>query len=244
MSGLQTRREEDILILTLDRPKAANALDEATHDGLVAGLATAIADPALRGVVLTAAGEKIFSAGADLKQYADLDPRVAGTRRRATLVRTCLAILDFPKPLVVAVQGKAIGAGFMLAALADEVVASETAEFRMPEIALDMPSPLGFAILAARAGLPTARRLVQSGAPVDAEGAFVLGLIDGIAEAEHLVDSALARVRALAAQPAAAYAANKAWINREPRRAVELSTAEAERLHAARHAETEGRDAD
>lgn len=244
MSGLKTRREGEILVLTLDRPKAANALDEPTHDGIVAGLASAIADPGLRGVVLTAAGEKIFSAGADLKQFADLDPHLAGTRRRATLVRTCLAILDFPKPLVVAVQGKAIGAGFMLAALADEVVAAETAEFRMPEIALDMPSPLGFAILAARAGLPTARRLVQGGAPIDAEGAFILSLIDGIVPMDDLEASALARVGALAAQPAAAYAANKRWINREPRRAVVEATEEAERLHAARHAGRETRDAD
>jgi enoyl-CoA hydratase/carnithine racemase len=244
MSGLRTSRADEVLVLTLDRPAAANALDDATHDALVTALAAGAADPAVRAAMLTGAGKRVFSAGADLKEHAALDPRSAGDRRRAMLVRTLLAVLDFPKPLVAAIQGKAIGGGCMLALLADEVIACEGAVLRMPEIALDMPSPVGFAILTSRCGMPEARRLVQTGEALDAAGALALGLIDMVVDDGALESAALARAKSLAAQPTYAYGANKTWINRAPRHALEAAAAEAERLHAARYPRPEGLHAD
>jgi enoyl-CoA hydratase/carnithine racemase len=233
MSVLLTRRDGDVLIATINRPDAANALNAPVLDALVAALADGATDDAIRAVVITATGDRVFSAGADLKEYAELDRASAGSRRRATLARALLAVVDFPKPLVVALQGKAIGAGCMLSQVADAAIAAEGAELRMPEVALDMPSPLGVAILAWRAGLVAARYLVQTGAPVDAAGALALGMIDAVVARDALEAQALERTRA--AHGGYAYRVNKAWINRDLRRAMTEATAEAERLHQARH---------
>ena len=235
MSALLTHRDDDVLVATINRPEAANALNAAVLDGLVAALADAVSDATIRAVVVTATGDRIFSAGADLKEYAELDRAQAGSRRRATLSRALLAVVDFPKPLVVAIQGKAIGAGCMLAQIADAAIAVDGAELRMPEIALDMPSPLGVAILAWRGGVVTARDLIQTGASLDAAGALARGLLDAVVGRDALVAQALERVRALAAHGGDAYRANKAWINRDLRRVMTEATEEAERLHQARH---------
>jgi enoyl-CoA hydratase/carnithine racemase len=226
---LETRTDE-LLVLTLNRPAAANALDSALQGALVAALAAAAGDADIRAVVLTAAGERNFSAGADLKEWAELERGVASRKRRALLRRTLLAVLDFPKPLVAAVQGRALGAGCMLALLADEVVAVDTAQLGLPEIKLGMPTPLGFAVAAARAGSAVARRLVQTGAPLAAGEALAHGLIDEVTDTARLAAAAQARGRALAGLPGHAYRANKSWINRALRAQVEAAVAEADRL--------------
>jgi len=231
MTVLLERRDGGIAVLTLNRPAAANALDSALHRALVAALARAAAEGDVRGVVLGAAGERVFSAGADLKEFAELDPTEAGRGRRALLVGTLLALAAFPKPLVAMVQGKAVGAGAMLAVLADEIVAAETASFSLPEIRLGMPSPLGYEIVAARTGARFARRMVQTGESVDAALALAVGLADEIVPAAALAGRATERARSLAEAPAAAFAANKAWIERPVRAAIERAAAEAARLH-------------
>jgi len=231
MTVLLERRDGGIAVLTLNRPAAANALDAALHGALVAALASAAAEGDVRGVVLTAAGERVFSAGADLKEFAELDPAEAGRRRRRLLVETLLALAAFPTPLVAMVQAKAVGAGVMLAALADEIVASESASFSLPEIRLGMPSPLGYEIVAARTGGRFARRMVQTGESVDAALALAVGLADALVPAAALAARATERARALAEVPAAAFAANKAWIERRVRAAIESAAAEAARLH-------------
>jgi len=136
---------------------------------------------------------------------------MASARRRALLVRTLEALIDFPKPLVAAVQAQALGAGLMFVALADEVVAVDGARFGMPEIQHGMPSPIGLAILAPRIGVRAAERLVQLGAPLDAAQAHRLGLVDEIAAAERLKDRAIERARALGSLDGRAFSINKAF---------------------------------
>ena len=211
MNGLAIERIESTLVLTLDRPERANAVNEAIHDGLVAQLESAAREEGVRAAILAAAGEKCFCAGADLKEFSGLDPATASARRRALLVRTLEALIDFPKPLVAAVQAQALGAGLMFVALADEVVAVDGARFGMPEIQHGMPSPIGMAILAARTGARAAERLVQLGAPLDAAQAHQLGLVDEIAAAGRLKDRAIERARALGALDGRAFSINKAF---------------------------------
>ena len=129
---LLVARDGDVLVLTLNRPGKANAMSEAMQDELVHQLEQANQDAGVRAVLIDAAGERVFSAGADLKEFAELDPEVAARRRRELLVRTLVCAIEFRKALVVAVQAKALGAGCMLALLADEVVMADTAEFGMP----------------------------------------------------------------------------------------------------------------
>ena len=152
MSAVTARRESDVLLLTINRPDAANAIDAAVGDGLAAHLRDAAADDAIAAVVLTGAGSRVFSAGADLKNPAGLAPLALAEQRGAVLSGVLHAVLSFPKPLVAAVNGAAIGAGAMLALLADQVIAAETARFALPEIDHAMPTPIGLAILSDLAG--------------------------------------------------------------------------------------------
>ena len=209
MSELLVRREEGVLVVTLNRPEKANALNETIYAGLVDVLKEQEKDEGIRAVVLASAGEKAFSAGADLKQFAEDGPATAGAKRRALLVRTLEAFIDFPKPLVAALQAQALGAGLMLAALADEVVAAEGAKLGMPEMKHGMPSPIGIAILVSRMGRRAAERLVQSGEPVSAAQGTQLGLVDCVVSLHQLEKHSLERAGALGALSARAFAVNK-----------------------------------
>jgi enoyl-CoA hydratase/carnithine racemase len=115
--------------LTLDRPQAANAMNRALHEALVAALDAAARDGAVRAILLAGAGGRVFSAGADLRE--DLGPETRPLRR-ALLMRSLLAVLDTPKPLIAVIRGKAVGGGAMLALLADEVLMERGASFSMP----------------------------------------------------------------------------------------------------------------
>lgn len=221
MNELVSHVEGDVLVLTFNRPAKANALNEALQDALVAKLA----DPhlAAKAVVLAAMGERVWSAGADLKEFSELEPAVAAKRRRALLKRTLEAVARFRKPLVAAVQGKALGAGAMIALLADELVMAKGAQLGLPEIRHGMPTPVGYAIVAARAGMPVARRMVQDGEPVGTE------LADAVCDAEALRERALERARKLAAHAGHAYETNKAYINAPLLAAIEAAFAAADR---------------
>ncbi len=219
MSEVLAERDGDVLVLTLNRPEKANAMNEAMQRLFVEHLVNSKE----KAVLLTAAGAKIFSAGADLKEFSELERGVAAKRRRALLQRTLEAILDFPKPLVAAVQGKALGAGAMLGLLADELVMAETAELGLPEIKHGIPTPVGYAIVAARAGMAVARRMVQDGETIG------VGLADFVSDAGQLKDKALERARILSALPADAYRINKQFINAPLKAALAVAFSAADR---------------
>ena len=213
-TGLGSERNGDVLCLTFERPKAANALNAALQGALVDALTRAAADDTVKAVLLGAAGDRVFSAGADLKEYSERPHAEAGALRRALLRASLLALADFPKPLVCAVRGKAIGGGLMLALLADEVHAAEGAQFSLPEIRIGIPTPVGATLVAARAGRPAAIRLTQGGEAMEGGAALSCGLIDGLHAGDALEAAALARAQALARLDLTAYAHNKRWINR------------------------------
>jgi enoyl-CoA hydratase/carnithine racemase len=227
---LLTAQDGAVLVLTMNRPEKANAMNQAMHQALVSGLEAAGRDTGVRAVLLCASGSKVFSAGADLKEFAELERRVGARNRRALLMRTLYAALDCPKPLVAAVQAKALGAGCMLALLADEVILADTAEFGMPEIMHGMPTPVGVAILAARGGMSVTRQMVQSGAPIDARRAHEMGLADGLVNFSSLQVNSMERARALAALSGPAFEANKKFINAPLKAALQAAFAEADRM--------------
>jgi enoyl-CoA hydratase/carnithine racemase len=220
MSEVLAELDGEVLVLTLNRPEKANAMNEAMQKSFVEHLLNSSA----RAVVVAASGSRIFSAGADLKEFSELERGVAAKKRRELLQRTLAAVLDFPRPLVAAVQGKALGAGAMLALLADELVMADTAELGLPEIKHGIPTPVGYAIVAARAGMPLARRMVQDGEPV------ATGLADFVCDSSALRHKALERARALASGPEPAYRANKMFINASLKAALLAAFAEAGRL--------------
>ena len=228
MNEVLQERNGAALVLTLNRPEKANAMNEAMHDALLAGLAAAAGDDSVTAVVLAAAGDKVFSAGADLKEFAELERGLGARRRRVLLMHTLNAVLDFPKPLVAAVQGKALGAGCMVAMLADELVMADTAQLGLPEIKHGIPTPVGYVIVAARAGMPIARRMVQGGESIESKDCLALGLADEIAG--NVREKSLERAKALAKHSGPSFAANKKFMNASLRAAMHAAFAEADRL--------------
>jgi enoyl-CoA hydratase/carnithine racemase len=224
MNELVSHAEGDLLVLAFNRPAKANALNEALQTALVEKLS----DPhlAAKAVVLTAMGERVWSAGADLKEFSELERGVAARKRRALLKRTLEAVARFRKPLVAAVQGKALGAGAMIALLADELVMAEGAELGLPEIHHGIPTPVGYAIVAARAGMPMARRMVQDGEPIGAKEAVAFHLADDVSM--NVRARAMERAKKLAAASGPAYETNKAFINAPLLAAIEAAFAAAD----------------
>lgn len=221
--------------LTLNRPQAANALSRPLQDALVAALQDAAGDHAVRGVLITGAGGRVFSAGADLREDLGLPLLEAKKLRRALLLRSILAVLDCPKPVVAMVRGKCVGGGAMLALMADEVILETGASVSMPEIALAMPSPLGITIIQARGGRQAAHRLMQANRPIDAATALACGIADDVQDDVALDATAAARAAALGALDHAAYATNKAWLNGPLRARIIAAAAAAEAAHSQVH---------
>jgi len=217
MSEVLVEKLEGVLVLTLNRPDKANAMNEAMQNALVGQLKGS--EP----IVLTASGSKIFSAGADLKEFSEIDRGVAAKKRRGLLKRTLEAILDYPAPFVAAVEGKAIGGGCMLAMLADELVMAEAAELSLPEIRHGIPTPVGYAIVERRYGAPLARRMVQGGETAGAP------LADFVFDSSSVKQKAVERAKLLAGG-GAAFQVNKRFINASMRAALGAAFDEADKV--------------
>lgn len=205
-SGLRSESREGVLWLVLDRPKV-NALNATLERALIAALTAAAMDDAVRAVVLSSANDRIFSAGADLKEA--IEPAL----RAQLLLEALIAIAACPKPVVACVAGKAIGAGAMMVLLADEVVCGPGGELSLPEIQHDMPTPIGAAVVAARGNHAMVQKLVQAGEALGAEDALAATLIAQVAPTDALPAAAQSRAARLGALPARSYAGNKSWIN-------------------------------
>jgi enoyl-CoA hydratase/carnithine racemase len=208
--------------LTLNRPRVANAIDTALADALAGELSAAADDDAVRAVVLTGAGSRAFCAGVDIKA-----PDEPEQRRRN--LRTCSwAVLDFPKPLVAAINGVASGGGCMLALLADVRVVTDTSVFVLPEIDLGIPTYVGLEIVRGLTGDALALDLVLSGRRLSATEAARWNLAE--ATSDDLTVAAEARAVALAAKPAQTYRVCKAFVNQRRRAAIEDATETGARL--------------
>ena len=168
-----SRPADGVTLIVIARPEARNALRTRTLAEIAAVLTAAADDAAARAVVITG-GVKHFAAGADLKEMAPLDAIGVLTHERP---RHWRAIQSFPKPLVAAVCGYALGAGCELALACDLVVAGSNAQFGQPEINLGMiPGAGGAARLARTCGKALAMQMVLTGAPIDARAALAAGI--------------------------------------------------------------------
>ncbi len=179
--------------LTLNRPAARNALSTALLGLLADALDAAAADDAIRAVIVTG-GDKVFAAGADIKELATRDAVTALLDAR---VGHWQRFRRFPKPVVAAVCGYALGGGCELAMHADIVVAGEGARFGQPEVNLGVvPGAGGTQRLARIAGQQVAMKLILSGEMISAAEARQCGLV-----AETVPDlEVAARAVALAAK--------------------------------------------
>ncbi|MEI5526720.1 enoyl-CoA hydratase-related protein [Streptomyces brasiliscabiei] len=202
---------EGVGTVRLDRPPM-NALDIATQDRLKE-LAEEAADRAdVRSVVLFG-GDKVFAAGADIKEMQDMDHAAMVARARA-LQDSFSAVARIPKPVVAAVTGYALGGGCELALCADYRIAGENAKLGQPEILLGViPGAGGTQRLSRLVGPSKAKDLIFTGRMVKADEALALGLVDRVVPAEEVYSAAHEWAARLARGPAIALRAAKECVD-------------------------------
>ena len=202
---------DGVATIRLDRPPM-NALDIAVQDRLGELAAEVGRRVDVRAVVLYG-GEKVFAAGADIKEMRDMD-QAAMVARSRDLQDSFTAVARIPKPVVAAVNGYALGGGCELALCADFRIAATNAKLGQPEILLGLiPGAGGTQRLARLVGPSKAKDLIFTGRQVRAEEALAIGLVDRVVAAEEVYDQAHAWATRLAAGPAMALRAAKESID-------------------------------
>jgi len=185
---LVDRSRAGVLLITLNRPDARNALRTGMLREISVALRGAADDDAVRAVVLTG-GEKIFAAGADIKEMARMGPIETLADIRPEYWKTIAA---FPKPLLAAVNGYALGGGCELAMHADIVIAGAGARFGQPEINLGtIPGAGGTQRLIRTVGKALAMKMVLSGEMIDAATALAAGLAAEVVPDEQTIARAM-----------------------------------------------------
>ena len=183
-----TSPKNGVVLIELNRPEKRNALNNATLQALAACLQQMDAEPAIKAVEITG-NEQCFAAGADLNELAQLDVIRIQQDRRPQLWKS---IDEFSKPLIMAVNGYALGAGFELALHGDIVLTGDNAQFALPEIGLGMlPGAGGTQRLARLAGQQLTMRWAMTGEMLDAPAAVQYGLSSQICPAALTVQYAV-----------------------------------------------------
>lgn len=205
-----TERDENVGIVTLNRPNALNALNFHLVSELADALEQFERDESIRCMVITGAGEKAFAAGADIKEMSNkspIDMMLGG-------FEAWQRIKKLHKPLIAAVGGYALGGGCELAMHCDMIVASENARFGQPEILLGViPGAGGTQRLARTIGKFRTMEMVLTGAPISAQEMAAHGLVNRVVpKGEHLTE-ALKLAKTVAAQAPVAVRLAKEAVN-------------------------------
>ena len=227
-SALRVTRNGAVLEVVLDRPPA-NAIDAATSRAMGECFAEFRDDPGLRVAIVTGAGEKLFSAGWDLKEAAqgvppDSDYGIGGFGGLQQLP-------NLNKPVIAAVNGMAVGGGFELALSADLIIAAEHARFALPEARAGTLADAATIKLPRRIPYHVAMDLLFTGRWMDAQEALRLGLLKEVVPGGQLMERARQVAEMLAQGPPLVFAA----IKEVARESETLSEQEALKQVAARH---------
>ncbi|WP_419899476.1 enoyl-CoA hydratase/isomerase family protein [Roseomonas sp. USHLN139] len=221
------RLEDGVLELTLSYPRRRNALAPALREALMAHLEAALSNPECRAIVLAGEGGH-FCAGGDISGMQG----ITGMGGRARLHwghRMIRLLAEGEKPVIAAVEGHAAGAGISVAAACDIVVASRAAVFTCSFNRVGLVPDLGLAwTLQRRMGLGRAKRVMLVGAPMGAEEAATLGLVDQLAEPGQALAAARAMARQIATRAPLSNALAKTLLNRSTGTLAESLAAEAD----------------
>ena len=189
-------KKDSLAWITLNRPNVRNA----QNDDLRAEVLWALEDSRdadnVHIIILTGAGDKAFSAGADISEFPKRMPadilRGKGRKRMTDLLR------EIPKPAIAMVNGLALGGGCELAMACDIIIASENAQFGQPEINVGViPGAGGTQVLPRLVGEKKAKELVFTGAFISAQEALSLGLVNKVVPLEKLRDTVMEMARAM-----------------------------------------------
>ena len=211
-------RRGHVELLTINRPEARNAINRATAEALDAALTSAEADDDVWVVVLTAAGDKAFSAGMDLKAFANGEFPITENGFGGITNR------EFVKPLICAANGSALAGGFEMMISCDMVIAADHAKFGIPEASRGLVAGAGGLIrLPKRVPLTVAYEMALTAEPIDALRAYELGLVNHVVPGEQVLDAAIDLAERIAKNAPLAVRTSK----RIMRRALELSESDA-----------------
>lgn len=179
--------------VTVDRPEKLNALNTDMMERLTAAFGALAQDDELRAVILAGAGDRAWIGGADIAEMAALtSPRMAAVfihRLHAVM----LSVRNLPVPVLAAIGGYCLGGGMELAAACDLRIASERANFGMPEVQVGLPSVIEASLLPGLMGRGRAARLVLTGEVIDARRALEWGFVEEVVAPEEL-DAAAERI--------------------------------------------------
>lgn len=194
--------QNKIAVLTFNRPKALNALNNETLDEVADAVERVKSDDAVRVLVLTGAGEKAFIAGADISGFISMNSlrsRLFAEKGQELSFR----LEQLPKPVIACVNGFALGGGCEIAMSCDFIYASDKARFGQPEVNLGLiPGFGGTQRLSRLIGRAKAKELCMTGEMIDAEQAKNLGLVAKIFSADQLIPETMKIAGLLGSKPA------------------------------------------
>jgi enoyl-CoA hydratase len=182
---------DGIAVLTINRPKQLNALNKLTIEEAHTALKNIEVNDAVGVVVLTGAEEKAFVAGADIKEFADFSIAEGGKLAQEGQELLFDLVEHYPKPVIAAVNGFALGGGLELAMSAHIRIASSNAKMGLPEVSLGViPGYGGTQRLAQLVGKGKANELIFTAGMISAEDAFRCGLVNAVVEQDELMETA------------------------------------------------------
>lgn len=216
MNDILCSTENGVTTLTINRPDKKNSLTLAMYAALSDHLEQAQADAGVRVVVLQG-HPQIFSAGNDIADFLSL----SGAVQDSPITRFLRTIAGFPKPLVAAVSGAAVGVGTTMLLHCDLVYASDTALFSLPFVDLGLcPEAASSLLLPQRIGHQRASAALLLGEPLTAQAALDAGLVNAVLPADQVATVAQAQARKLAAKPLGAVLESKRLIKAGQQQAV------------------------
>lgn len=182
----------EVVVVRLNRPGVMNAMNTRMFLDMRDAWRELRERPALRCVVITGSGLKAFCAGGDLKERNRMKDQ-EWRRQHELIEEALLAVKDFPVPIIAAVEGHAHGGGFELALMCDFIVASEAAEFSLPEVRRGlMPGGGGIQNLIRAAGMRRAKQYLFTGDRLNARQACEWGVVNQVTPAGKALEAALA----------------------------------------------------
>lgn len=208
-----TEQKDAVTVITLNKPKALNALDSKVLEELIDAFAAFQADDGQRCAVLTGSGDKAFAAGADIKEMyekaaADFYLEDFFSKWTSHIVKAVR------KPWIAAVNGFSLGGGCELAMMADFIIASDKAKFGQPEIKLGVAPGMGGSQRLTRAiGKSKSMEMCLTGRMMDAQEAERSGLVARVVPHESLMEEALKSAGIIASMPPMAVQVNKEMVN-------------------------------
>ncbi len=207
-------KKDRVALIRMNRPDIMNSLEVSLAEELVRAVRTSAEDDEVGAVVLTGTGN-VFSSGGDLSKLMEGFELVEGRQWLQDGYARIMELANIKKPVIAAVNGYAVGAGFSLALLCDLIFAADTAKFGMAFIKVGaIPDCGALYFLPRLVGLQRAKELVFTGKNIPAEEAYRLGIVNRVLSAEKLMDEAQEAAAQLSRGPAIALAQAKEILNK------------------------------